>query len=106
MLIILFCVAAIAFSLSAIVGWLDNWKVSGCLSTTLLVLLIAVLIVVVGFVGYRIIVVRDRFNVALARLDLLILWLKLNKDKEFSIDKIERELQLIVRILEKQTFLK
>ena len=103
MLIVLLCVAVITFVLSAIVGWLDNWNVSGSLSTTLLVVLIAVLMIVVGFVGIRIILVRYRLNAAITRLDLLILWLKLNREKDNSIDKIERELQIITRIFDNKS---
>ena len=100
------CAAAIVLALMAVVGWCDQLKVEGTFSKVLLITIMAVLLVVAAIVGLYMLKNRRRFNVALARLDSLILRLEINDDKDMTTAAINRELQLIARILETQTIIK
>ena len=97
---ILLCAAAIVLALMAVVGWCDQLKVEGTFSKVLLITIMAVLLAVAAIVGLNMLKNRRRFNVALARLDSLILRLEINDDKNMTTAAINRELQLIARILE------
>ncbi len=62
--------------------------------------MMAVLLLVATILGYGMTNNRRRYNTALTRLDSLDLRLKINDDKDLSTAAINRELQLIVRIME------
>lgn len=103
---LLLCASAVVLALTAIVGWYDQLKVEDTFSKVLLITMMAVLLVVAAIVGLNMLKNRRRFNVALTRLDSLILRLEINDDKNMTTAAINRELQLITRILETQTIIK
>lgn len=84
----------------AVVGWCDQLKVENTFSKVILITMMAVLLLIATIVGYGLPKNRKRYNAALARLDLLILRLEINDDKVMTTAAINRELQLITRILE------
>lgn len=100
------CAAAIVLALTAVVGWCDQLEVNNVFSKVLLLAMMAVQLLVAIIVGYGLPKNRKRYNAALARLDLLILRLEINDDKDLTTAAINRELQLITRILETQTIIK
>lgn len=93
--IILTCLAGVVAILCAISITKNKLSVK-----VLLVFLIVVLLAFSGFMVYRMIVVGRRYRAALDRLNLLDLRLKLKQDYDLSSSKLERELQIIARILE------
>lgn len=97
---ILLCAAAIVLALMAVVGWCDQLKVEGTFSKVLLISMMAVSLLVATILGYGMTNNRRRYNTALARLDSLDLRMKINDDMNMSTAEINRELQLIARILE------
>lgn len=99
-LALLLCFSVFAFATTMIAGWRDQLKVEDNFSKVIIMVMMAVLLLVATIVGYGLPKNRRRYNVALARLDLLILRLKINDDKDMSTAAINRELQLIARIME------
>lgn len=102
LLVILFCIASIAVIMYAIMGVQDDFKTdtNNVLAIILLVFLIMVFLAFAGFMVHRMIVVGRRYRAALDRLALWDLRLSLNQDNDLSSSKLERELQIIARILE------
>lgn len=103
---LLLCVSVFAFAITMIAGWCDQLKVEDNFSKVIIIIMMVILLLVATIVGYGLPKNRRKYNAALARLDLLILRLKINEDMNMSMADINRELQLIARILETQTFLK
>ena len=65
----------------------------------LLLFIIVVLLAIIAYLGYRMAVINDRYRFSLERLNLLLLRIKLDGEKDLATDKIIRELKLISREL-------
>lgn len=84
---------------TAVIGWCQEWKVVGKLAHALLLSLIVMIIVVATLAGVLMMSDRKRYRIVLARLDMLLLRIKLNNESDHATGWVERELQLITRIL-------
>ena len=93
-------IACIAIITGVLLGWCDNYKVNEEIHGILLLFFILLLIIVTGYVSYRMIESRSRYRCALTRLDLLMIRLQINKEKDTVLSNIDHELQLVARILE------
>ena len=95
----LLCAAAFVLVLTTVAGWCDQLKVEDTLSKALLIVVLVILLSVATLVGYNMTKNRGRYNAALARMDSLILRLMINVGEDISPATINRELQLIARML-------
>lgn len=102
-IVVALCVSCIAFITGVLLGWCDNYKVNEDVYGILLIFFILLLILVTGYVSYRMVESRSRYRCALTRIDLLMTRLQINKEKDTEISNIDHELQLVVRILETST---
>lgn len=99
-IILLFCVTAFFFITAVVAGWLEEWKVENILSQAVMISLMVILIAVVIWVGYQMVMTSRRYHTAILRLDLLILKLELSHEENLAPEWVERELQMIMRVLE------
>lgn len=97
---VLLCLAGVCVITRAIVCDCDN-VTQNIYALVLMCTLWLLLIVVAVVFTYLIIRSNCRYNAAISRLEILETRLKVNEGKQNSIADIDRELQLIARILEK-----
>lgn len=100
LIVVALCITCIAFITGVLLGWRVNYKVNEAIYGILLLFFILLLILVAGYVCYRMVVSCSRYRCALARLDLLMTRLQINKEKGTVQSNIDHELQLVARILE------
>lgn len=99
--VMLLCAVVISFLIVTFVGWIDELKIEDMFSKCLMIGLMIVLFVAFVWMEYRMNLTLQRYRAALARIELLVLKLKLNEnDKNQATGWIGRELELITSILE------
>lgn len=98
--LIVACLLGIIVITCSITGYCERLFVDGLFAKILLVFLLLVLLCTIGFVVNRLVVVGNRYRSVFSRLDVLLLRLDLDLEKDSQTSMLEKELQLITRTLE------
>ena len=91
------CMIVITF---ALMGWIEKYKVEGVIGKVILLFFVVVLLAIALFIGYKMVIINNRYRCAITRTNTLLFRVRMDKDNGITRGEIDRELQLIARILE------